>query len=87
MNKFYAVIQHNHACFGVGVSREAAIVDASEWLDCESPLLETQLVEWYNAVSGDLVLCECTEEYYSAVLEDGSVLWCMDNGVIKLEGG
>ena len=67
----YAVIQIGNAIYGTGATKEAAISDASQWVE-DPELLEYDLEDLYEAVDGDLVLVPCSQALHEHVQAYGA---------------
>jgi len=75
----YAIYQINHVVFGVGDTPEAAVADASEWMDSDPECVDVR-----DAVDGDLVLIPCTVELSRRVSTDGGDIRCrITNGTLE----
>lgn len=77
----YAVIQTGYCIFGTGVTEDDALENAREWVD-DAENLESQIVDNYQAVDGDLIVVECTEALHDLVQESGT---CTFENVSKTE--
>ena len=84
----WIVIQWGYAVFGHGLTPEAAIADAKEWIDKDDPEQSWTVGDFktnlHTAVDGELVLCRVEDyrEYYKEMLEMEikSLVVFFDNG-------
>ncbi len=70
----YAVIQLGGPIFGTGETPDAALADASEWLDEPVDDME-QLPAYGEAADGDLVIAPVTDRLALAAANDGDIVY------------
>ena len=90
MNQCYAVYQSGFCVYGVGITPDAAIAEALQWLDQDTdPATITQYSTYgpTGETHGDLYLRPCTSAMATAVENDGGdcVYALDDNGILRLE--
>lgn len=67
----YAVIQHGHAVYGVGSTRDAAIREAAKWLKGGLQEAETAAEPIGSLVFGKLYVMPCSKALHDAVAVAG----------------
>lgn len=84
----YAVYQSGYAIFGVGMTIEAAITDAMEWLDADTDPEEIEAISHqHGEVNGTLYVRQCSARLAEAVkAEGGDIDYDVDaDGILRLE--
>jgi hypothetical protein len=86
MSKYYAVIQHGTAIYGIGASPSQAIDDSKQWVD-NPDTIEDEIVDLYQANYGDMICVPCSEKLARKVQDGpdgGAIDFEMDSGTAVL---
>lgn len=74
---YFTIIQKGYCVLATGTSKEEALKDLCEWTDYTNDDLSTldYSENYCKAKDGQLVLIECTEEFYTKVRRFGSQIY------------